>query len=164
MKYIRVIWQDIRTGQNLDVYITVSLSIIVGVLGVLGIVNQTIISAAVLATLALVSVSLLQNRRENDVIQNTITKIGNESKPVQPFLQHELTSYLEQNQLLFTAQKAFFWGLTFERMIPHVRNMLEQRLQSGLDVRFLILKPYTMSVKMAAFRDAYQDEGRIVLV
>lgn len=161
MKYIKVIWQDIRNGQNLDVYITVSLSIIVGILGILGIVNQIIISAAVLATLALVSVSLLQNRRENDVIQNAIIKIGNESKPAQPFLQHELSSYLEQNQLLVTTQKVFFWGLTFERMIPHIRNMLEQRLQSGLDVRFLILQPNSTSVKMAAFRDTYQDENRI---
>lgn len=162
MKYLTIIWQDIRTGQNLDIYITITLSIVVGILGVFGIVNQTIISGAVLATLALVSAIMLQNRRENDSLQNAILQIRNASELSEPFLQHELlSSYSVQNQLLSTARKVFFWGLTFERMTPHVRDTLERRLQSGLEVRFLIIKPNSSAVKMAAFRSPYQGENRI---
>ena len=161
MKYLTAIWQDIRTGQNLDIYVTITLSIVVGILGVFGIVNQTIISGAVLATLALVSAIMLQNRRENDSLQNAILQIRNTSELSEPFLQHEFFSYSVQNQLLSTTHKVFFWGFTFERMIPHVRNTLERRLQSGLEVRFLIIKPNSSAVKMAAFRSPYQDENRI---
>ena len=59
MRFLRRVWNDIRSGQNLDIYITASLSLIIAVFGVLGIANQSIISAAVLAVLALLLSSLL---------------------------------------------------------------------------------------------------------
>ena len=48
-------------------------------------------------------------------------------------------------------------------MIPHVRNALEHGLKGGLHVRFLLLKPNSEAVRMAAFRDSFEDEKRINL-
>jgi hypothetical protein len=159
MKRIETIWQNIR--QNLDIYITVAISVVTAILGLLGIVDQAIISAAVLATLALVSTSMLQNRHQASSLRDAVSQLQSTSRLIEPFLGRELTSYSSQNEYLSTAQKAFFWGLTFERMIPHLRYTLEHRLQSGLEARFLVLKPESSAVRMAAFRDPYQDESRI---
>jgi hypothetical protein len=45
-------------------------------------------------------------------------------------------------------------------MIPHVRSALEHSLKGGLHVQFLLLKPNSEAVKMAAFTDSFQDEKR----
>lgn len=163
MKKFRTLWQDFRAGRNLDIYITVILAIFIAILGIFSVVDLAIISAAVLATLALVSVSLLQNRRENESLQNALSQIQRLNESTVPFLSHELSSYTEQNRLLASTREAYFWGLSFGRMIPHVRNALEHSLNTGIQVRFLLLKPNSEAVKMAAFRDSFQDEKRINL-
>lgn len=74
MKLIQGILQDFRRRQNLDVYITVLIALVVSILGIIQVADQIIISSAILATLALVSISLLMNRRENDEVQNALSK------------------------------------------------------------------------------------------
>jgi len=163
MKSFQTIWQDIKAGRNIDIYVTVILAFLIAILGIFSIVNLAIISAAVLATLALVSVSLLRNRRANDSLQSAISQLEKNNERASPFLGHELSSYTEQNHLLSSAHTVYFWGLSFSRMIPHVRNALERGLKAGLQVRFLILKPNSEVIRMDAFRDPFQDEKRINL-
>ena len=74
MKFFRLVWKDIRSGQNIDVYITVVIAIAVAIFGVIGIADLTIIASATLAILALVSVNLLSNRRENENIRELLEK------------------------------------------------------------------------------------------
>lgn len=74
MKLYQVILQDIRARQNLDVYITVVIAVIVAVLDIFQVTDQTIVTSATLAILALVSVSLLTNRHENNEIRNRLTE------------------------------------------------------------------------------------------
>ena len=109
MKNFQTIWQDIRARRNLDVYFTVILAFFIAILGIFSIVDLATISAAVLATLALVSLSLLQNRRENDSLQNAILQLHRISETTVPFLGHELSSYTEQNHLLSSARTVYFW-------------------------------------------------------
>jgi len=75
MKIIDAILNDIRKKQNLDIYITILISLVIAILGFAQVTNQDIISSAVLAVLALVSISLLVNRRENDMIQKSLLNI-----------------------------------------------------------------------------------------
>ena len=89
MKNFQTIWQDIRARRNLDVYFTVILAFFIAILGIFSIVDLATISAAVLATLALVSLSLLQNRRENDSLQNAILQLHRISETTVPFLGHD---------------------------------------------------------------------------
>ncbi|HKZ42533.1 MAG TPA: hypothetical protein VJ044_16340, partial [Candidatus Hodarchaeales archaeon] len=157
MKLLKTLWQDIRSGQHLDIYITALLSVIIALLGFFNIINQPVVLSAVLATLAVVSLSLLENRRENDAIRHAVLQFQNSGGRKEPLLQHPLTSYVTLNQHLLVANKADFWGLTFERVLPHIRDTLAKRLQSGLEVRFLLIKPDSNAVKMAVFRDRHHD-------
>ncbi len=63
---IKRIGYDIRTGQNIDVYIAIVISVIVALLSILGIVSQTIIFSTLLAIMALVPYSMLVNRQQNE--------------------------------------------------------------------------------------------------
>jgi hypothetical protein len=75
MRFLRRVWDDIWSGQNLDIYITALLSLIIAAFGMLGIVNQSVISAAVLAVLALLLSSLLVARYQSDKIQSVLSKL-----------------------------------------------------------------------------------------
>jgi hypothetical protein len=65
MKSLKVIWEDVKSGRNIDIYITVVIAFAIALLDIFGIVNQSVISSATLAVLALVAYSLLQDRRKN---------------------------------------------------------------------------------------------------
>jgi len=75
MKIVNAIIQDIRKKQNLDIYLTILISLAIAILGAAQVTDQSIISSAVLAVLALVSINLLVNRRENDLVQKSLLNI-----------------------------------------------------------------------------------------
>lgn len=71
MSILNYFWQDIRERENFDVYITVIIAVVVAIGGIFGL-PDTIIFSAILATLALVSLGLLYNRRENREIRSVL--------------------------------------------------------------------------------------------
>ena len=75
MKVIRNFLIDIRYRQNLDIYIAVLLAFVISGLGFFQVTDLNIIASAILTILALVSISLLVNRRENESIIKGLAKI-----------------------------------------------------------------------------------------
>jgi len=65
MKSLRIIWEDIKSGRNIDIYITVVVALAIAILDIFSVINQSVISSVTLAVLALVAYSLLQDRRKN---------------------------------------------------------------------------------------------------
>jgi Flp pilus assembly protein TadB len=74
MKSFHRIWQEIISGQNLDIYINIALTVVVATLGIFGIANQSLISSATIVILALLLTSLLVNRHNSENIQSAISK------------------------------------------------------------------------------------------
>ena len=75
MKVIRGLIIDIRYRQNLDIYVAVLLAFVISGLGFFQITDLNIIASAILTVLALVSLSLLINRRENETMIKGLAKI-----------------------------------------------------------------------------------------
>ena len=75
MKVIRNFLIDIRYRQNLDIYIAVLLAFVISGLGFFQVTDLKIIASAILSILALVSISLLVNRRENELIIKGLAKL-----------------------------------------------------------------------------------------
>lgn len=65
----------IRVLRDWDIYLTLFISLVIGVLGGFGIVEATIVSSAVLATLFLISTSLLFNRHEANQTQGQLADL-----------------------------------------------------------------------------------------
>ena len=55
LDYITSVWRDLKSGRNIDIYITVGLALFISVLDVFGIVEIDIVLTAILATLALLA-------------------------------------------------------------------------------------------------------------
>ena len=59
MKLFRQIWDDLKRGKNIEVYVTLILAIIVAVLGLTGTVLPDQLTSVTLAVLALLSFAIL---------------------------------------------------------------------------------------------------------
>ena len=74
MRFLIRVLNDIRSGQNLDIYVTAFLSLTVACLSIFGIVNSNIVSATLLAVLALLLGSFLTARQQNNAMQFILIK------------------------------------------------------------------------------------------
>jgi hypothetical protein len=145
---IRDIWQDLRSGKNLDIYINIILAGVFTILGILGIVEINVISSAILAILTLLLTSLWVNRRDSLKIQAVISKIERPDSLPEKFLDNRYeTSELAQG--LRNSHKVFFWGLDFATLIPALSTEIQQCLTSGLEVRSLLVEPDSKAGEMA---------------
>src|SRR5690348_2697349 len=73
---------DIKRGENIDVYIILVLSLIFTILSVIGIIQVTILAAGILATLSIQAYSMLATRRILvDFSQNLTTVQPGENIP-----------------------------------------------------------------------------------
>jgi hypothetical protein len=132
MKIINIIWQDIRSGKNLDVYIAIIIALTVSILGLIGQVDQVIISTAILATLALVANGLLINRRENEDIQKALLSIGSDGSLAEKFLTREYDR-MRVRKLLEKSHTAFFWGPYLNTHIIILKDIIKERLRDKVD-------------------------------
>lgn len=149
MNFIRVILEDVRKGKNLDVYLTISISACIAALGIFSVVNQEVVASATLATLAIVAVSLLKNRNEEENIKNVLEKLQDDYISASSFFR--VYTIPQSKNLLPTAQSAFFWGVNFRRTITVWDSEIERSLVNGAKLRFLLSKPNSSALEMAAF-------------
>lgn len=159
MKLLQNVWQDIRSGQNIDAYITIGIAIIIAVLGITGSASQNIVLSAILAVLALVTTGLLVSRQENKKLQDAVSRIEKLDHLADKFFGREYDR-TELKKSIRTSRKAFFWGLNFSRTIPLLKDDIEYGLENGLEIKFLLMKPASQVIEMAAFRsrDSNVDE------
>ena len=66
---------DIKRGENVDIYITLFLSLIFALLGIIGTIQVTILSAGILATLSIHAYSTLSTRRILSDFSQNITSL-----------------------------------------------------------------------------------------
>ena len=59
MKLLNRIWQDVRRGENIDLYLTISIAIILSLLNILNLANPILVESVTLAVLGLLAVTSL---------------------------------------------------------------------------------------------------------
>jgi len=157
---IRNVWFEVRNGQNADIYITLAISVTVVILGLIGSTNQNLISAAILAVLTGISFSILQNRRQNNQLQETLQRLNrNRSKLDDIFSRSYKVDNVKDD--IRQAKHAFFWGITLAGPIRSIYHELAYALEHGLRVRVLLIKPSHESIKRASLRSSYRDSRNV---
>lgn len=66
MKVVNGIWNDVKKGENLDLYITVIIAFTIGVLSLFGYANQTLATAITLAALGILTASSLRDKHSHE--------------------------------------------------------------------------------------------------
>ncbi len=78
-RYLREAWEDISKGENLELYATITTSLVITILNLLGIKEvESKLSAIVLALLGFIAGSLLSNRKATNNVQSSTNDLKEE--------------------------------------------------------------------------------------
>lgn len=111
-RYLREAWEDISKGENLELYATITTSLVITILNLLGIKKvESKLSAIVLALLGFIAGSLLSNRKATNNVQSSTNDLkaeiinfrtainsGNLKIAKQDILYKELIEWINQNK------------------------------------------------------------------
>lgn len=147
MRFIKRIWNDIRQGENLDLYLTVLAAIILAILNLVGFALSSVINSFSLAILALLAVAMLGNRYRLDKLLES-SQLG-----IDQILHQELTD--KQDEINHKMEHAFdllLIGTNLYSTIQRHYLLLENRLRAGRQVRILLVNPTGSASEFAAKR------------
>jgi len=150
-------WKKSRLIRDIDIYLNITLALVVAILGILDILNDKVIFSTILGLLALVAVSLLVNRRDNVEIQDALAALQNLGSAPDRFLVMEY-SREDIFKRIGTSREIYMWGTALEAHIPLLKDHLKERMHDGLNVKCLLVKPNSSAVAMAAFRGKLKPE------
>ena len=145
MNFIKRIWADIKNGENVDLYITIVVSIVLVILNLFGISSVNYVSTATLAILALIAISILQSRNQmQKFVEKVITANDgtlSEKFPDDMYLNIE------------NAKEVWFVGVSMLSNFQEHYQLIERKIASGDNIKVLLVDPDSPACKMAAIRD-----------
>ncbi|NJN91443.1 MAG: hypothetical protein HC878_14465 [Leptolyngbyaceae cyanobacterium SL_5_14] len=146
MKLIRQVWEDIRRGENIDLYVAVPLAIVIAVLGILGITSSQLISSITLVILGLLATSLLTSRYAVKELSQKLTQTADTT-----FFKEWTESNFESD--FESAADLWLVGVSLTTMIRMRYSLIERKLRAGHTVKALLINPDGLAVEMAEMRN-----------
>jgi hypothetical protein len=138
-------WWRFVLRHDLEIYVTVALSLVLGLLGIFDVVNTPIVAAATLGTLALLAFSNLVSRTQLEEVRETVGKLATtvgrvvaDEVPADRFLAVKAPAMQED---LRGADDIRLVGVTLSRTVRDLAGSLERRLRAGARVRVVIIDP-----------------------
>jgi hypothetical protein len=138
-------WWHAFLGHNLEIYLTVSVSLALGLLGIFSVVENRIIAAATLGTLALLAFSNLTSRNQVGELRDSVRQLATavsevvrDDVPAGRFLAVKAPSIQEE---LRGANDIRLVGVTLGRTVRDLAGGMERRLRAGATVRIVIIDP-----------------------
>jgi hypothetical protein len=151
-KYLKTIWNEIREGKNIDVYLTMLVCGMLLVLDIFGVVSTSIISSGILATLLLIALSTLSSRHTNQRVEATLANIeksADKRSALEFFSEWDGRLF---KQKLATAREISLFAIANYDFITSNSEELKQFLQRGGQLRYIYVEPDGEAIKMAADR------------
>lgn len=144
MQILRRIWNDIKRGENIDLYITVCAAFSLVILNLLGLASSTLIGSLTLAILGLISISLLGNRHN---VGELVEKLSHANEP---FFIDEFPPSLKSD--FSSATEVWLIGVNLNRTVRDYYSEIENKLHSGKTIRILLVSPEGASAEIASNR------------
>lgn len=142
MKPLQRLWQDFRQGENIDLIITIAVSIVLIVLELFVDVSDDVIIPLLLAVLALLSITNLVNRYRMETFLEKV-KLGPET----------LLTQFPDNVLYHDMDKAkelMIIGVDLNAVLKSNYARLERKLSNGESIKVLLVNPESAACEMAA--------------
>lgn len=158
MRFLRRLRTDLSAGQNLEIYTTALLSLVLAVLGALGTVGSEVLSAAVLATLALLAGGMLVSRRQVAELTAEVRARGRGEVSAADFLGTDKPGLVEQVR---TAEDIRIVGVTLSRTMRNLVDELQRRAVAGAVVKVALLDPAGSAPEEAARRSTIPDRAEM---
>jgi len=132
-EWLRRIWDDVRKGENIDLYVTVFAALVLAVLNIVGITSAEWIAPITLAVLGLLAVATLGNRYR---IEKVLQEIKSPSREV---LFEEFPEDVKEHIAL--SSEVWIVGVTLTRTIKTYYEILRHKLHKGDKVKVLLVHP-----------------------
>jgi hypothetical protein len=142
---LRRAWADLTVGHNLEIYVTVLLSGVIGVFSVFDVVNTRALAAATLGTLGLLAASTLAARHQlSDLRDSMGTLTGAVNQAVHADLPADRFLAVKAPALdddLRAADDIRLVGVTLSRTVRDLVGVLDRRLRTGAVLRIVVIDP-----------------------
>jgi hypothetical protein len=124
-------WIDIKQGENIDLYLTLIVALVLAGLNVLGI-GQAMTGSITLAVLALLALSSLVNRKK---LEETVERLSrNQDVLLKKFPEH-------RQENIAGAKELWLIGLILNKTINENDSLLRRKLKQGDRIRVLVVNP-----------------------
>lgn len=147
---IRRVWSEIRRGENVDVYLTIVVALILSLLNVLGLAPSSIIPAITLAVLALLALASLVSRHKMEDLSEKLSSTTRDG-----FIE-EFDNQLFKNDL-DAAHEIWFYGASLDGIPTQYYSLLEQKLKHSCKIRVLVIDPNDSRVLELSEMRAYAN-------
>ncbi len=144
-KFVEQVWNDIRRGENIDLYVTILVATTVAILSILGFAVDKYLVPLTLATLALIAFTSLGNRNQIAELSLQASQRSAQlfAEQFPPELAHEFDG----------ANEVWIVGVSLERTIKTYYPKIEKKLAQGDTIRVLLVEPTGPALEMAATRN-----------
>ena len=138
------VWEDIRKGENFELYVTVTCAIVLTLLNLAGIVSQSWLATITLAVLALLAVAMLAIRHR---LEEIILRMNQTAGKL---LLGDYPAELEGD----IERAAHLWivGVSLYSTTMKYYSSLERKLKKGCYIKVLLLDPNGTTIKIASKR------------
>lgn len=141
-KIIERFVNDIKLGENIDLYITLSLSLVLAIFGAIGVIQVSILSAGILATLSTHAYSMLATRRTLiDFSEDFASLRSTENVPFK-----SRRGYKPFRDLIADTSTLWLFGPSLINVWPPHQDLLLKKVRSGGELRIMVFNP--MSVRL----------------
>lgn len=144
----------------IDIYITIFIAALVSGLGVLGIVDTKIVMSALLAIAALLSYSLLTNRKSSESVRDIVNEIKSLDDISERFFHQKYDRNIIKEKIE-TANSIFMLGINFSRTIDLFKEEFKIALSNGANIKIIMIEPESSAAKMAEFRNVDADYEKV---
>ena len=146
MVFLKRILDDIKRGENIDLYVTVTLAIIISILNAIGLANSALLSSISLAILALLASAILGNRHRLDDINEKLDK-GNDKIISTEFPTNAADDFRRASEIWIV-------GVNANAALKYnYRTIIQEKLKAGdCKIKILLVDPDSPACEMAAAR------------
>ncbi len=159
-KYILKAWNEIKNGQNIDIYLTLIVCFILLWLDILNLTSQETVSSGILAVLLLLAFSTLNSRQINGDLQQVIHDMQVAQTSIGFFHEWNDATF---NQYLISAKEINMLSISPYEFMTYNAEKLKELIKQGTTLKIIMLNPDGDSVKAAShiFYGAAQKDDYI---
>lgn len=142
---LKIIVQEIKSGENLDLYITILLAVVISILGIAHVVGFEVLSALILAILALMAGSMISFRRTSENLNKTTSQLNNTLIAFEKSASKEVTisdvlstGWPDLSEKIKNAKHVSILGTTLSTTCIRYQYEFSQVIKNNGSLRFLL--------------------------
>jgi hypothetical protein len=143
--WIEKIVQDIRRGENIDVYATIVVTLALVVLEVLEVISQDLLISTTLGVLTMIAIMNLANRNKLELINE---KLKNDRQELNEKFPSRFTHHIEN------ASELWLTGVHHSSIMTEYYHSFEKMLNQGGSLKVIVVDPDGAACEMTAMRFA----------